>query len=206
MKTIGLCGGTGSGKGTVADIFKIFGIPSIDTDRVYRSMTEAPSPCLTALQDEFGDEIITPLGSLDRRALRSLVFDSPAADKNRVKLNLITHNFILDKTRETLKSYELDGCKAAIVDAPLLFESGFDKECDIIISVVSNKELRVLRIIRRDGISREEAERRINSQISDEELVGKSDYTIINNGDISELEMQVKNIAEQIMNTRSINK
>ncbi len=199
MKIIGLCGGSGSGKGAVSDIFSIFGIPSVDTDSVYRKMTEGPSPCLEAIISEFGEEIIDHLGALDRKKLRKIVFESERSEEKRSLLNKITHKFILDKTREILLNYKKEGKAAAIVDAPLLFESGFDKECDIILSVCAQKEQRLIRIMKRDGLSVDDAVKRINSQISDEELIKLSDYTIINNGDLSDLYSRVKEIAEEIL-------
>ena len=198
MIVIGLCGGSGSGKGTCADVFALFGIPSIDTDRVYREMTESSSPCLDALALEFGEGIISPVGALDRQALRRVVFESADAENKRKRLNEITHKFILGKTREMLASFEAEGRKAAIVDAPLLFESGFDKECEVIVSVVAEESLRILRIMKRDSITRDDAIRRIKSQLSDSALIERSDYSIVNNGDLSELHAQVKDVVEQI--------
>ncbi len=201
MKIIGLAGGSGSGKGAVSEIFKKFDIPSVDTDKVYRGMTEAMSECLEALRLEFGNEIISQSGTLDRKALSEVVFNSDKSTEKRKRLNEITHKFILEKTRSILKEYEKEGKRAALVDAPLLFESGFDKECDIIISVIADKETRINRIVKRDNISAEAAERRINSQLSDEELINKSHYIIINNGNLCELEVRVKEVAEQILKT-----
>ncbi len=200
MKIIGLCGGSGSGKGTVSKIFLEFDIPSIDTDYVYREMTTTPSPCLDALVSEFGDSILSSDGRLDRKKLSGLVFVREGSEKRRKTLNEITHFFILKETRSRLLNYEKEGKIAAIVDAPLLFESGFDKECDEVICVISDREKRIERIVSRDGISRDAAEQRINSQISDEELVSRSNYVITNNADISSLRSQIYVIANKIKN------
>ena len=202
MKIIGLCGGSGSGKGTVSELFALHGIPSVDTDKVYRLMTEKPSPCLDALCEEFGNEILAPDGSLDRSKLRLAVFLGEDAAQKRRRLNEISHKFILGRTREMLCEFADKGCAFAIVDAPLLFESGFDKECDYILSVLADKELRVLRIVKRDGLTEADARARIASQKSDEELIKLSDYTIVNNGDISELRSQVLKVVEQITEKR----
>lgn len=199
MKIIGLCGGSGSGKGTVAKTFLNFGITSVDTDAVYHDMTSHKSPCLDALVDEFGADIISTDGALDRKKLSAIVFFADDSQQKREKLNKISHKFVLDKTREMLTDFENDGYKAALVDAPLLFESGFDKECDLIISVVAKKEVRVERIIKRDGIDECAAIRRINSQITDEELISRSDFVIENSGSTAELENQVASIAKKIL-------
>ena len=88
-----------------------------------------------------------------------------------------------------------------LVDAPLLFESGFDKECDLIISVTADKELRKKRIMVRDGIDDIAATKRIESQLADEYLIKHSDYNIVNNGDLYSLESEVKMVAEKVNNT-----
>ena len=188
MKVIGLCGGSGSGKGAVSSIFAEIGVPSIDTDAVYREMTLSDSPCMRALAAEFGREIINSLGGLDRARLASIVFNDPSRLKT---LNKIAHSFILDETRRRLAKYSDEGLPAAIVDAPVLFESGFDKECDEIICVVADKETRIARIMSRDGITLDAAEKRIASQMPDEILISKCDQVIYNNSDIESLREQI---------------
>ena len=195
MKVIGLCGGSGSGKGTVSSIFKKHGIPSIDTDALYREMTSGDSPCMQALKDAFGNEIVNADGGLDRAGLAAVVFGN--AEKLKL-LNRIAHSFILDETRRILGEYRSAGYEATIVDAPVLYESGFDSECDTVICVVADTDARVRRIIQRDGISRVAAEQRINSQIPDSELVSKCDYAVYNNSGPDALRPQIERIVELI--------
>ncbi len=196
MKVIGLCGGSGSGKGAVSSIFGEIGIPSIDTDAVYREMTLSDSPCMHALAQEFGDEIINDAGGLDRTVLASIVFHN----RDRlVALNKIAHSFILNETRRRLNSYRDAGLHAAIVDAPVLFESGFDSECDEIICVVADKATRIMRIVDRDGITPEAAKKRIASQMSDNDLISKCDHVIYNNRDIEALKADVISLANTIL-------
>ena len=196
MKVIGLCGGSGCGKGAVSGIFAEIGIPSIDTDAVYREMTLSDSPCMRALAAEFGKEIINSLGGLDRARLASIVFNDPSRLKT---LNKIAHSFILDETRRRLAKYSDEGFPAAIVDAPVLFESGFDKECDEIICVVADKETRIGRIMSRDGITRDAAEKRIASQMPDETLISKCDHVIYNNSDIESLREQILSLKNKLI-------
>ena len=188
MKVIGLCGGSGSGKGAVSRIFSEISIPSIDTDAVYREMTLSDSPCMRELRGEFGDEVVNSQGGLDRARLASIVFNDPSRLKT---LNKIAHSFILDETRRRLAEYMDEGFPAAIVDAPVLFESGFDTECDEIICVLADRDVRIARIMSRDGITRDAAEKRIASQIPDEILISKCDYAIYNNSDIESLREQI---------------
>ena len=200
MKIVGLCGGSGSGKGTVAEIFSVFGIPSVDTDRVYHELTVRKSPCLDALVEEFGEEILDENGSLDRRALSLLVFGDGAAAVKRKKLNEIAHKFVLDETRRILKEFESLGAQAALVDAPLLFESGFDKECDLIIAVVADLNIRIDRIMMRDGLEEKAATLRLKSQLPDDYLASRSDFVIKNNKSLDELEKEVVEVVNKIIN------
>ena len=199
MKVIGLCGGSGSGKGTVSSIFLENRIPAVDTDAVYREMTQTDSPCLRALALEFGDVIISEYGSLNRKALAELVFSGDGCEKRLKRLNEITHKYILDETRSRLEQFRSDGFLAAIVDAPVLFESGFDKECDLIVCVIADRDIRLSRIIERDNIDIAAATRRIDSQMSDEELISRSDFVIYNNSDLNALKYDVFSVAKQII-------
>ena len=198
MKVIGLCGGSGSGKGIVCLIFSEHGIPSIDTDAVYHQLTSADSACTRKLAAAFGNEILFPDGSLNRQALASIVFSGDDSGEKRARLNEISHKFILDEARKRISSYENKGYSAVIVDAPLLFESGFDSECDLLICVIAEESVRIDRIMTRDSIDYERAMARIASQIKDEILKSKCDIIIENNGDISSLRATVKAVAEQL--------
>ena len=187
MKVIGLCGGSGSGKGTVASVFSEFDIPSIDTDAVYHSLTAQKSPCLDALTDEFGDEILASDGSLNRQKLSEIVFLGDNSEQKRRKLNQITHKFVLEKTRKILAEYRALGKKAALVDAPLLFESGFDKECDFVLSISAPEDVRIARIQARDGIDEQRATARVRGQKGDEFYRAASDAFIYADGDEDQL-------------------
>ena len=197
MKVIGLCGGSGSGKGAVGDVFQRFGALVIDTDALYHKMTSGQSECLDALVREFGDDIVHN-GALDRKKLSSIVFYGDGAKARLEKLNGISHKFILDEVRRIIADGASRGFRYAVVDAPLLFESGFDSECDVTVAVVANTETRIARIMARDGISREKAELRIASQHTDEWLIENSDFVVRNDNGISLLEEQVKIIFDQI--------
>ena len=197
MKIIGLCGGSGSGKGAVAEIFTDAGIPVVDTDNVYHIITSSDSECLRELTAFFGNTVISDSGALDRTSLARIVFADGAGEKHK-KLNEITHKHILLKTREMIYAFANDGYEFSVVDAPLLYESGFDKECDAVIAVVADRDIRIARIIKRDGLTEEQAIRRIDSQMNEAELRQRADYVISNNGTISDLEEKVKSIIGKI--------
>lgn len=199
MKVIGLCGGSGSGKGTVCEIFRENGIPTIDTDAVYRDLTNRPGKLLDALESEFGSDVITVEGSFDRKALANIVFSGVDSSEKLKKLNSIAHKYILDEARAMLHSYSVGGASLGVVDAPVLFESGFDSECDCVVCVIADRERRVERIVARDSITKAEAERRIDAQISDAELIAKCDFVIRNDSDLDSLRCEVISTIEKII-------
>ncbi len=197
MKIIGLCGSSGSGKGYVSMLFTKYGVLSIDTDRLYReTTTKKGSECLLELTNEFGNSILTEDGGLYRPALAKIVF----SDREKLnKLNEITHKHIKKDTLALLANYKSEGARAVIIDAPVLFESGFDKMCDFTVCVTSPLERKIDRIMTRDQITREQALARLNSQKSDSELIALATYQIDNSG--KELTSQITNIlkAENII-------
>lgn len=195
MKVLGLTGPTGAGKGAVATLFaQHYGIPSIDTDRVYHDLLIPPSACLDELVVAFGKQILTEDGYLNRPMLSSIVFSDPTREK-QTRLNHITHKYVLDRTREMLSEYRDAGLAAALVDAPLLYESGFDAECDAVIAVLAPREIRKERIIFRDDLSEERATARLNMQKSDEYYTSRAQYTVVNDGDLEKLSKQVADVA-----------
>ena len=198
MKVIGLCGGSGSGKSAVSKLFSKFDIPSIDTDLVYKEITSYDTECMQALVAAFGKSVQNSDGSLNRDKMRELVFLDSNGYNNRMKLNEITHAFVLSETERRIEKYSQEGKKAAIADVPLMFESGFDKKCDILIAVVADDDVRISRIMKRDGISYEQAKARISVQISSSELRSLVDYVIENNTDIEHLEKDVDELYRKI--------
>lgn len=198
MKVIGLCGGSGSGKSIVSKCFLNRGIPSLDTDAVYHAMVENDSECSRTLINEFGDSIKNSKGGVNRKVLARIVFGFDSESKLK-RLNSISHFYILKTCREWLAEQESKGVKAAIIDAPVLFESGFNSECDITVAVISSFDLRVKRIVARDGMTEEEAKKRIKNQADDEFLIKNADYVIYNNTTEQELDLQVEKICRLIL-------
>ena len=197
MKVIGLCGGSGSGKGAVSKIFAENLIPVIDTDAIYHSITSTPGECLEAISSEFGTGVIKN-GALDRPTLAKIVFSSDNSECLRLKLNEITHKFVIAEVERQLSVYEKAGERICVVDVPLLFESGFDKRCDLTVAVVADIETRILRITNRDDIDRESAIARINAQISADVLKKRVDFVIENNSDITDLRLSVLSLIRKI--------
>lgn len=195
MKIIGLTGPTGAGKSTLCERFEKLDIPCINTDEVYHKITSSPSPCLDELQNAFGNKIINENGSLNRKALASVVFENENAESNLSILNSITHKYIWEETNAFLNKYKNMGKKAAVIDAPVLFSAKvFVDACDFIISVLCDKETRARRIVARDCISFEQAMARINAQPNDKFFINNSDYYIYNTDEIDNMKKQLDSI------------
>lgn len=183
MTVIGLTGPSGAGKSTVCSIFKQNGIPVISADSIYRDICIPRSPCLNDIVAAFGN-VTLPDGTLDRKTLAKEVF----SDSEKLKrLNNITHGYVLDGIRKKLSSLSESGCTLAVVEAPQLFESGFDSECDLIVSVLCERNKRKERLIIRDSLTDEAIEKRISSQLDDNYFRLHSDEIIENNGSLDSL-------------------
>jgi len=200
MKIIGLTGGSGAGKGEVCKAFLSFGVKSIDTDKISKEVSKKDGECLKELVENFSDVILNNCGGLDRKKLADIAFSSK--EKHEL-LNKITHKHILNKCKAIILDMQKNGETAVIIDAPLLFESGFDKNCDVIISVIADLNKRTERIITRDNITVEQFELRINKQKSDEFFIENSDYIIYNNSDYNNIYTQAEKIYNIIFKGKS---
>ena len=198
MLVIGLTGPTGAGKSTLCEKFESLGIPCINTDDIYHSITSYTSPCVKELQATFGDEIIDERGALDRVALAKLVFQSENSDENLSSLNAITHKYVWNETNSILTQYKNRGKRIAVIDAPALFSSKtFVEACNLIISVICDKEIRIERITKRDGISREKVLARMAAQPSDEFFIENSDYYVRSENGKEDMIRQLEEIFKQ---------
>lgn len=199
---VGLCGRSGAGKGYVSEIFfRKFGIPSIDTDAVYRDLTKPcakceMSECMRELIKRFGDSVAAPDNSLNRDVMRSLVFGDNK--ENLTDLNRITHMYILAETERIADELYRKGFGIILIDAPLLFESGFDKLCRSTVCVTTDEATALRRIMRRDGIDEDSAKRRLAVQIPAVELEKKCDFVIVNDCGGEELEARVGETAKRL--------
>ena len=184
MKIIGITGPTGAGKSTVSKGFAALGYNTIDADALYHSMLLPPSECLDAIRLEFGDDIFASDGSLDRSALAALVFSSKDTLE---RLNATVLPIVIAKMRDIIKEAEKRGDEVMIVDAPTLIESGFDKECDFVLSISAPQDVRIKRIMKRDGIDESRARARVLGQKGDDFYRDASDAFICDESDADEL-------------------
>ena len=179
MKIIGLCGSSGAGKGYLCSLFARYGVGCIDTDRVYREICLASPACIKELTDYFGTDILTD-GAVDKKKLAAVVFEGDNSEADLKALNRITHKYIKIETDRLVSEHEAKGYSGVLIDAPVLFESGFDAMCHATVCIVAPLEEKLNRIVKRDNISCEKALARLGSQLSDEELISRCTYAIDN--------------------------
>jgi dephospho-CoA kinase len=194
---IGLTGGVGSGKSTVARILQSKGAVIIDADAIARDVLQPGRPAFDRVRARFGDEVIEADGSLNRRALASIVFSDPAA---RSELEAITHPEILSEVGKLIG--EIESSAIVILEAPLLFEARAEVEkavrLDALIVVASSDEAQVERLRRARGMSPEDVKARISAQAALEEKLTEADYVIENYGSLEALEEQTNLVWDQI--------
>jgi len=176
MLRVGLTGSIGVGKSFVTSVFVELGCRVLDADQTAREVVMPGTPGLKALTDAFGEEILNADGTLDRKRLGALIF---ADQSQRERLNHILHPFIIARQDEILNGWEAEDPNGiGIVDAALMIESGGYKRFDKLIVVHCRPEVQLERLMLRDKLSRDEALRRINSQMSQEEKQRFADYLI----------------------------
>lgn len=187
---MGLTGGIGSGKSTVARMLNDRGAVVIDADRLAREVVEPGEPALDEIAARFGDHLIDADGGLDRAGLAAIVF---ADDGARTDLEEITHPRIGERmaSRYVAAVRAADGDDVTVVlDHPLLVETGLHTSQDVVVVVVADEELRVTRLVER-GLPEEDARARMRSQATDDERAAVADHVLDNNGDLQDLEEQV---------------
>lgn len=192
MKVIGLTGGIACGKSTVSKMLADLGAAVIDVDMIARKVMKKGTPVWQRVKETFGDEYLLPDGEIDRKKLGELVFSNPEALKN---LNSITHPTI---QREVLSEIERlktkGGYKAIVVDAALLIEAGWCDMVNEVWLVVVDKETQIGRLMRRNGLTRQQALNRINSQMDQEAKMRYADRIIDNSHGLEHTRKQVERL------------
>ena len=194
MKIIGITGGTGCGKTTALNELERRGALLIDCDAVYHRMLETDRPMLDEIEKYFTGAVID--GKLDRKALGAVVFTDEEALRD---LNIITHRHINLEIRRILREHAMNGGTLAAIDAIELFSSGLAKRCTATIGVIADREVRIDRIMRRDGISREYAMMRVNAQRPNEYFIQKCSHVLENNGSQEEFIEKSRKTFEEVL-------
>lgn len=194
MKIIGITGQSGAGKGSVGKILSQHGYCVIDADEVYHSLLYKNSELCICLSEIFGKEILQN-GVVDRKKLANIVF----SDKEKLnELNKITHAYVKKRINELTKERVTAGDKAVFVDAPQLFEADMQYGCDHVVGVVADREIRSERISQRDGLSKNEIEKRFSNQKSEEFFKKNCDFVIENNGTEECLYVQTEKVCREM--------
>lgn len=176
MLRVGLTGSIAVGKSFVTGVLKDLGCHTLDADQAAREVVAPGSDGLAAVVQAFGPEVLESDGTLDRKRLGALVFENK---KNRELLNSILHPIIIERQNAQIREWEKqDPNGIGVIDAALMIESGGYKRFDTIIVVHCRPEVQLQRLIERDGISRAEAEKRISSQMSQEDKLKFADFEI----------------------------
>lgn len=195
MKIIGLTGGIGSGKSTVARILQEHGFPIVDADLIAREIVEPGQPALAELAKEFGEDILNADGSLDRGLLASRAFTTKDTTQ---RLNNITHPRINQRTQELFDEARENGAEAVIYDMPLLIDKGLHKDMDATIVVHAAEHVRLERLTTKRGLDIDDVRRRINAQIDDETRKQHADILLDNNGTEEDLTQQIAQAVDKI--------
>jgi len=195
MVIIGLTGNYGMGKSTVARMFRELGAIVIDTDDIVRELLKDVS-VIAEIKSAFGDEIMLD-GSVNKKMLADAVF---GRSDFRISLENILHPKVFDKINEFVRNSELmtHNPKLFVVEAPVIFERGYQNRFDRIITVFTSVEVAISRLGEK-GISEEDARKRLNSQFPIEMKISKADYTIDNSKDLEDTRRQVEGTYKILM-------
>ena len=194
MRIIGLTGGIGSGKTTVAERLRQKGAFVVDADKVAREVVEPGQPALAELAEAF-DGVITAEGVLDRAELARQAFATPEATQ---QLNNITHPRIRERTDELFATAREEGREVVVYDMPLLIENGETESVDTVLVVDTPDETRVSRLVDSRGLDEDDARRRIAAQIDRDTRLAAADVVLDNSGDVEALIDQVDRFWEQV--------
>ncbi|WP_092804376.1 dephospho-CoA kinase [Klenkia marina] len=185
MLRIGLTGGIGSGKSTVAELLVAHGAHLVDADRIAREVLEPGTPGLAAVAEAFGPGVLGPDGALDRPALAAVVFGDP---QQRARLDAIVHPLVRARAAELVAAVPPDA--VVVQDVPLLVETGQADSYDLVVVVQAPLDVRLERLAGR-GTAEDDARARIASQATDEQRAAVADVVLTNGGSRAELAAQV---------------
>lgn len=195
MKWIGLTGGMGTGKSTVASMIQTLGYHVLNADKSAHKALQKDSAVFPEIIRVFSDQILGANGEIDRKKLGQIVF----SDKFMLaKLEAITHPHIQNETAKERAALEKSGVEMAFYDVPLLFEKKLEKKFDKIVVVTTKKETQIQRAMERTKLSQDDIRKRLANQMSLEAKMQRADYVIRNDGNLEELKMKVQDLLLQL--------
>ncbi|MFF4953663.1 dephospho-CoA kinase [Streptomyces chattanoogensis] len=193
MVKVGLTGGIGAGKSEVSRLLASYGAVIVDADKIAREVVEPGTPGLAAVVEEFGEDVLTPDGTLDRPKLGGIVFADPAKLK---ALNAIVHPLVGARSAELEASAGPDA--VVVHDVPLLTENGLAPLYDRVVVIDATPETRLDRLVRLRGMAEGEAKSRMAAQATREQRLAVADFVIDNDGPLEALEPQVREVWERL--------
>ena len=194
MYLVGLTGGIASGKSTAAARLVEHGAELIDADQIAREVVEPGKPTWKKIVEHFGNEVLDEDGFIDRVALGSAVFDSPA---KRTVLNELTHPPVIAEIAERLELLQtFDG--VVVVDVPLLVEANVERGYEAIVVIAAKPETQLRRLVELRGLTPDQAQQRIDAQAPLEEKLAVATHVVWNEGTVAELHAAVDEVAEDL--------
>lgn len=195
---IGITGSSGAGKSTICETLKKnYKVKIINADKIAKKLSKKGTSYIIDIIKKFGKDIVNEEGELKRKKLAEIIYSDP---KKREELNSCTFKYIKKEIEKEIKKINED--TIAVIDAPLLFESELNKICDKVIGVISRKELQIERIVARDNIDYEQAEKRLAAQKTNEFYIKNCDDIIENNNNL----VNIEKIIQDIMKKYEVNK
>lgn len=187
---IGITGSSGTGKSTICEVLEIkYNVKVINADKIAKKLSKKGTNYINDIVAKFGTDILDKEGELKRRKLAEIIYNDEA---KRQELNDCTFKYIKEEIKKEIKNDK----KVYVIDAPLLFECELNEICDKIIGVISRKELQLDRIVARDNIDYESAEKRLRAQEDNEFYIRNCDRIIENNNDLAYIEQEIEKLAK----------
>ena len=197
MLKVGLTGSIAVGKSYVLSVLRELGAVTFDADKIAHSVMERGRPAYEDIVREFGEQVLAPDASIDRQKLGQVVF---ADEARRKRLNEIVHPRVIEEQNRLLLEAEAQSPGSiAVIDAALMIESGGYKRFDKLIVAYCDRETQIERLMRRGGITREDAERRVAAQMSSEEKLRYADYRISTAGTFEDTRRRVIEVYEDLV-------
>ncbi|MCA1829999.1 MAG: dephospho-CoA kinase [Actinomycetota bacterium] len=198
MLLVGLTGGIGAGKSTVAAMLAARGAIVVDADKIVRELQQKGTDVYRRIVERFGDEVVSADGSLDRQALADIVFRD---DDARAGLNAIVHPDVMRAIAERIEEHQTSD-DVLVLDVPLLVEVGGGEGLDLTVVVEADEEVRVHRVVRERGLDPEQVRVRMATQASSEQRRALADVVIVNDGDMPSLARQIDELWKRIQEAR----
>ena len=191
---IGITGSSGAGKSTVCEFLENnYKVKIINADKISRKLSKKGTSYVIEIIEKFGKDIVDEDGELKRKKLAEIIYNDP---EKRKMLNSCTFKYIIKEIEKQIKRVK-DKETAIIIDAPLLFESGLDRLCDKIIGVISKRELQIERIVARDNIDYDDAEKRLDAQQDNKYYIQRCDKIIENENNLKKMFEEIEKIGKE---------